>query len=85
MARIEDHIETTLTAKDLKRIGVVGTWAPGSYIGKCRECNGEFVGDKRALHCLPCAIVGLKATIDGRDNFIVDRGLWQDFVDQLPR
>jgi hypothetical protein len=30
-------------------------------------------------------VARLQRLLDGRDKFIVDRGLWQDFVDQLPR
>jgi hypothetical protein len=32
-----------------------GMWAPGGYVHKCSSCGGEFVGDKRACHCAPCA------------------------------
>lgn len=32
-------------------------FAPGNYMGKCRECAGHFMGmDKRAYRCLPCAM-----------------------------
>jgi hypothetical protein len=34
----------------------IGGWAPGNYCGKCRNCGGEFTGDKRALHCQSCGI-----------------------------
>ena len=32
-------------------------WAPGSYLSRCRECEKEFLGDKRALMCSDCAYV----------------------------
>ena len=32
-------------------------YAPGGYMGRCVKCEGSFVNmDKRAWHCLPCAI-----------------------------
>lgn len=32
-------------------------YAPGNYMGKCIICRGQFINmDKRAYHCLPCAI-----------------------------
>lgn len=32
-------------------------YAPGDYIGRCTRCKGKFIYlDKRAYHCLPCAI-----------------------------
>lgn len=32
-------------------------FAPGGYMFRCNECLGDFMGgDKRAIHCLPCAI-----------------------------
>jgi hypothetical protein len=30
-------------------------YAPGGYTCKCRQCGREFIGDKRASNCLPCA------------------------------
>lgn len=31
------------------------------------------------------AIERLKRNLDRRDKFIVERGLWMDFIDQLPK
>jgi hypothetical protein len=30
-------------------------WAPGNYITMCHDCGKQFQGDKRAIHCAPCA------------------------------
>ena len=30
-------------------------WAPGTYGHICTECDREFLGDKRASMCAPCA------------------------------
>lgn len=30
-------------------------WAPGSYICRCHDCKEQFIGDKRAILCAPCA------------------------------
>jgi hypothetical protein len=32
-----------------------GFWAPGYYYCKCTECKEQFVGDKKAVVCAPCA------------------------------
>lgn len=40
-------------------LGRVGSWAPGNYAGKCGACDREFMGDKRAPRCLPCAVSSL--------------------------
>lgn len=44
-------------------LGRVGGWAPGAYFGKCRKCDREFIGDKRAHECLPCATKRLDETV----------------------
>lgn len=43
--------------KMLKRVNwPVGGYAPGNYYCKCTSCHVEFIGDKRAMTCLACAI-----------------------------
>ena len=37
-------------------------WAPGNYFNKCRKCECEFIGDKRAWMCADCAY----------DDFVID-------------
>lgn len=80
--RTEDHIAFSLTATELKRIGRIGGWAPGSYMGKC-GCGAEFIGDKRAANCFVCAVESLKkqvevATETERERCIgiVDKANW---------
>jgi len=34
----------------------IGSYAPGNYTCKCITCNQQFMGDKRAVQCEPCAI-----------------------------
>ena len=34
----------------------IGGFAPGNYSNKCATCGSEFVGDKYARQCEPCAI-----------------------------
>lgn len=34
----------------------IGGYAPGNYFGKCATCSKEFLGDKRASQCEPCAL-----------------------------
>ncbi len=60
--------------KDKNRLGLFldiderpqrGGWAPGNYLGKCIKCDIDFVGDKRACHCAPCAYGDNK---EGKDS-----------------
>lgn len=51
-----EHIEG-----QARRLGRVGCWAPGDYMSKCVACEALFEGDKRAVHCLPCAVGRLTA------------------------
>ena len=34
----------------------IGAFAPGHYTNKCMDCQVEFMGDKYAKQCEPCAI-----------------------------
>ena len=34
----------------------IGGYAPGHYSNECVSCNEEFMGDKLARQCEPCAI-----------------------------
>jgi hypothetical protein len=34
---------------------LLGGWASGYYTGICCICKDEFMGDKRAIQCAPCA------------------------------
>ena len=36
--------------------GRIGGYAPGGYLCRCMSCNQTFIGDKRAVSCLPCAV-----------------------------
>ena len=40
----------------LGQIGAVGGFAIGKYCCECCKCKRTFLGDKRAIQCLPCAI-----------------------------
>jgi hypothetical protein len=48
----------------VERLGRVGGFAPGSYISHCVACDRQFLGDKRAINCLPCAVAALVARTD---------------------
>ena len=51
-----------LSASDmLKEVGRIGYYADGNYMCRCAECERMFIGDKRAVNCLPCAIASLIA------------------------
>lgn len=34
----------------------IGGFAPGHYMSKCAKCEQNFMGDKYARQCEPCAI-----------------------------
>ena len=34
----------------------IGGYAPGSYLCHCGSCDKQFMGDKRAFQCAPCAV-----------------------------
>lgn len=34
----------------------IGGFAPGYYVSKCVNCEQDFIGDKYARQCEPCAI-----------------------------
>lgn len=42
-----------------KKTWPVGGYAPGGYSCRCRDCQTEFIGDKRATQCVECAVSGL--------------------------
>jgi len=44
-----------MTQEERDKYPIAG-FAPGSYINKCCICKNNFKGDKRAIHCEPCAI-----------------------------
>jgi hypothetical protein len=39
-----------------KHIGRLGGWAQGGYLVGCSTCDKPFLGDKRAVVCLNCAL-----------------------------
>lgn len=39
----------------------LGLYAPGNYMCRCSACQKLFDGDKRALTCLDCAVLEIKA------------------------
>lgn len=51
--------EVALSLEDLRAGGdgrrPLGGWASGNYACVCQACGRQFVGDKRALSCAPCA------------------------------
>ena len=34
----------------------IGGFADGDYVCVCRRCGSRFIGDKRSLLCLECAV-----------------------------
>jgi hypothetical protein len=46
----------------------IGGYAPGYYINNCVTCKEQFMGDKRATQCEPCAIEMVKTIINENDG-----------------
>lgn len=44
-------------APDLAKFG----YAPGGYMNRCTRCEGQFLGEKRAWSCQPCALAKAEA------------------------
>jgi len=44
------------TEKNTKLKYPIGCFAPGHYVSECASCNQDFMGDKYARQCEPCAI-----------------------------
>ena len=58
---MEDAIDCKDAATHRKPTWPLAGYAPGGYMGKCVRCEGRFLDmDKRASHCLPCAIDAIK-------------------------
>ncbi|MGE8128484.1 hypothetical protein ACQKQD_16035 [Methylobacterium sp. NPDC080182] len=62
-------------------------WAPGEYVGPCRECSEVFVAAKRSRRCRPCAVKSLEAYRNrptwqsGHKGIPTDRPVWAYFFD----
>lgn len=76
----------TETAKDLRRFG----YAPGNYYGTCSRCSKQYVADKRAWNCLPCATEGYQnnqieaeacaARLEERLSEITPHTAWSNYL-----
>jgi uncharacterized protein (DUF1778 family) len=46
-------------------------YAPGDYMGRCNTCETEMWNvDKHAYHCIDCAVIQAKKTIDNLNQVI---------------
>lgn len=45
-----------MSRKDESKQYPIGGYAPGNYMCNCSTCKKQFIGDKRAVQCEPCAI-----------------------------
>lgn len=64
----------------------IGGFAPGNYWHKgCVTCKKEFIGDKRAVQCEPCAIemVRTKIVRSEEGGFEIEPDYLQGFIDQF--
>lgn len=58
----------------------IGGYAPGNYMCTCIECEETFSGDKRAVHCEPCAI-----KLTRKKNYTEhDMILFAEFISSYP-
>lgn len=68
--------------KDEDAGGGIGSYYVGEF--------GRSINDvSRSVHAMRFQMVTeiqrLRALLNGRDDFIVSKGLWQEFCDQLPK
>jgi len=62
-------------------------WAPGGYVGPCRECGEAFVAAKRSWRCRPCAVRSLEAYRNrpawqsGHKGIPTNRPVWAYFFE----
>lgn len=64
----------------------IGGFAPGNYWHRqCVTCKQEFIGDKRAVQCEPCAIdmVRTKIVKSEEGGFEIEKDHLQGFIDQF--
>lgn len=53
----DNGLYTLLPTEKITKIKYpIGGFAPGHYISKCVSCEQNFMGDKYARQCEPCAI-----------------------------
>lgn len=45
----------------------INGFAPGGYTCTCRDCGKNFIGDKRAWQCEPCALL---AGVELKEDYI---------------
>jgi hypothetical protein len=60
----DEELREAAGSNSFEKVGRVGSWAPGDYQRSCISCGGEFIGDKRAQQCLPCAVVQLRGRVE---------------------
>ena len=63
----------------------IGGFAPGNYYNRCVTCKKDFIGDKKAVQCEPCAIemVRTKIVKSEEGGFEIERDYLQGFIDQF--
>jgi hypothetical protein len=76
-----ENLDDGYTVEDLVPHG----WAPGGYLGPCRDCGETFVAAKRSWRCRPCAVEALVAYRNrprwqsGHKGIPTDRPVWAYF------
>lgn len=84
--RMRTHVRTFLAALDAATARLTEAY---EFIGKRNEENAELLAaiEQDPLRALAAETkaADLQALVDGRDAFIVSKGLWSEFVEQLPQ
>ena len=52
-------------------------YAPGNYLCICRDCAGQFEGDKRAFRCIECAANTLRIRAEAAEQQVRDMRVGQ--------
>lgn len=54
----------TETVSTERKVWPLGGYAPGHYQNNCVGCGKDFIGDKRSVECLECAVANANRIID---------------------
>ena len=58
----------------------VGAYAPGHYCSKCISCDKQFMGDKYARQCEPCAI---NLMSESHERLLVQNRKMESFLEEI--
>lgn len=79
---IVEHIATALTAKDAELAAANDAWR--AMKDRAHAAEAQLAEANRKIAERDKALANYDRWLDGRDAYIVQKGLWQNFVASLP-